>query len=132
MLEEAYKENDSVVRVVTDKGEKREIKIKDEKELPHLRNPAILIGQNDLTSLSYLHEPDVLYNLEVRFKERQIIYTYCGIVLVAMNPYQDLPIYGADIIRAYRGHSMVNLSLTFSQCQKKLTLSLKEKRATSV
>jgi myosin V len=109
VLEEDYKANDTVIRVVTDKGEKREIKIKDEKELPHLRNPAILIGQNDLTALSYLHEPDVLYNLEVRFKERQVIYTYCGIVLVAINPYQDLPLYGSDIIRAYRGHSMGEL-----------------------
>lgn len=109
MLEFDYKENDSIVRVITDKGDKRQIKIKDEKELPHLRNPAILIGQNDLTALSYLHEPDVLYNLEVRFKERQVIYTYCGIVLVAINPYQDLPIYGSDIIRAYRGHAMGEL-----------------------
>ena len=78
-------------------------------DLPHLRNPAILIGQNDLTALSYLHEPDVLHNLEVRFCERQAIYTYCGIVLVAINPYSELPLYGADIIRAYRGHSMGEL-----------------------
>ena len=26
--------------------------------LPPLRNPEILIGQNDLTSLSYLNEPE--------------------------------------------------------------------------
>jgi myosin V len=109
VLEEDYNQKDAVVRVITDKGDKREIKVKDEKELPHLRNPQLLIGQNDLTSLSYLHEPDVLYNLEVRFKESQIIYTYCGIVLVAINPYQDLPIYGSDIIRTYRGHSMGEL-----------------------
>lgn len=109
MLENAFQGNDTVIIVVTDAGDKREIKIKDESELPHLRNPAILIGTNDLTALSYLHEPDVLYNLEVRFKERQIIYTYCGIVLVAINPYQDLPIYGSDIISAYRGHSIGEL-----------------------
>ena len=30
------------------------------------RNPGILIGENDLTSLSYLHEPAVLHNLRVR------------------------------------------------------------------
>lgn len=47
-------------------GVKKELNIKNEKDLPHLRNPAILIGQNDLTALSYLHEPDVLHNLEVR------------------------------------------------------------------
>ena len=31
-----------------------------EKNLPHLRNPEILIGENDLTSLSYLNEPEGL------------------------------------------------------------------------
>lgn len=66
ILQEDYKSNDLQVVVLTDKGERREIKIKNELDLPHLRNPAILIGQNDLTALSYLHEPDVLYNLEIR------------------------------------------------------------------
>ncbi|XP_028157557.1 unconventional myosin-Va-like [Ostrinia furnacalis] len=46
-------------------GEIRQIKIKDE-QMPPLRNPSLLIGQNDLTSLSYLHEPAVLHNLKVR------------------------------------------------------------------
>lgn len=109
VLEEKYDPKDGLIKIITDNGIKRELKIKDEKDLPHLRNPAILIGQNDLTALSYLHEPDVLYNLEVRFKDHQHIYTYCGIVLVAINPYQELPIYGADIIQAYRGHSMGEL-----------------------
>lgn len=44
----------------------RQIKITDEKKMPPLRNPSLLIGQNDLTSLSYLHEPAVLHNLRVR------------------------------------------------------------------
>lgn len=109
MLEEDFKSQDTVINVVTEKGEKRQIKITNEKDLPHLRNPAILIGQNDLTALSYLHEPDVLYNLEIRFRDRQLIYTYCGIVLVAINPYYDLPLYGSDIIQAYRGHAMGEL-----------------------
>lgn len=46
--------------------------------LPPLRNPDILVGENDLTALSYLHEPAVLHNLRVRFVESRIIYTYCG------------------------------------------------------
>ncbi|XP_037296114.1 unconventional myosin-Va isoform X2 [Manduca sexta] len=90
-------------------GEIRQIKIKDEKHMPPLRNPSLLIGQNDLTSLSYLHEPAVLHNLKVRFCDRNAIYTYCGIVLVAINPYYDLPIYGDETIMAYRGQSMGDL-----------------------
>ncbi|KAL4712195.1 hypothetical protein ACJJTC_011056, partial [Scirpophaga incertulas] len=90
-------------------GEIRQIKIKDEKQMPPLRNPSLLIGQNDLTSLSYLHEPAVLHNLRVRFCDRNAIYTYCGIVLVAINPYYDLPIYGDETIMAYRGQSMGDL-----------------------
>lgn len=46
--------------------------------LPFLRNPDILVGENDLTALSYLHEPAVLHNLRVRFLESNHIYTYCG------------------------------------------------------
>lgn len=46
--------------------------------LPPLRNPDILVGENDLTALSYLHEPAVLHNLRVRFVDSKIIYTYCG------------------------------------------------------
>lgn len=31
-------------------------------QLPPLRNPEILVGANDLTSLSYLHEPAGLFS----------------------------------------------------------------------
>ena len=93
-LEEDYKTNKTTLQITTENNEKKTLNIKSEKDLPYLRNPSILIGENDLTSLSYLHEPAVLYNLQVRFCQNRYIYTYCGIVLVAINPYDDLPIYG--------------------------------------
>uniref|UniRef100_A0A8B9TWZ3 Myosin-Vb n=1 Tax=Anas platyrhynchos TaxID=8839 RepID=A0A8B9TWZ3_ANAPL len=86
-----------------------QLKLEDEtvsNELPFLRNPDILVGENDLTALSYLHEPAVLHNLKVRFLESNHIYTYCGIVLVAINPYEQLPIYEQDVIYAYSGQNM--------------------------
>ncbi|CAG4963445.1 unnamed protein product [Colias eurytheme] len=98
-----------VIVQIDDTNEIRQIKITDERRMPPLRNPSLLIGQNDLTSLSYLHEPAVLHNLKVRFCDRNAIYTYCGIVLVAINPYYDLPIYGDETIMAYRGQSMGDL-----------------------
>ncbi|XP_059483420.1 unconventional myosin-Va isoform X2 [Neocloeon triangulifer] len=95
--------------ILTERGKEQELTIKDDKELPPLRNPDILIGENDLTSLSYLHEPAVLYNLKVRFCSQNAIYTYCGIVLVAINPYHELPIYGPDTVWAYRGQALGDL-----------------------
>ena len=43
----------------------------------------------------------VLYNLRVRFMEQSAIYTWCGIVLVAINPFCDLEIYGEETIQTY-------------------------------
>uniref|UniRef100_A0A8D8Z2C4 Unconventional myosin-Va n=1 Tax=Cacopsylla melanoneura TaxID=428564 RepID=A0A8D8Z2C4_9HEMI len=66
------------LKVKTDSGSVTELTINSDTDLPPLRNPDILIGENDLTSLSYLHEPAVLYNLQIRFCQHNAIYTYCG------------------------------------------------------
>ena len=50
-------------------------------------------AENDLTALSFLHEAAVLNSLKERFVHREHVYTYCGIVLVAINPYKSCPIY---------------------------------------
>ncbi|PNJ54993.1 MYO5A isoform 8 [Pongo abelii] len=102
-----YKPGDKVLLLHLEEGKDLEYHLDpNTKELPHLRNPDILVGENDLTALSYLHEPAVLHNLRVRFIDSKLIYTYCGIVLVAINPYEQLPIYGEDIINAYSGQNM--------------------------
>ncbi|CAF1537304.1 unnamed protein product, partial [Adineta ricciae] len=89
------------LQVTSADGGNETIPVKSDSDLPPLRNPEILIGQKDLTALSYLNEPEVLYNLESRFNKSQI-YTKCGIVLVAINPYEYLSIYGNDTIQLYR------------------------------
>lgn len=101
--------SNGILIVEFDDGQQLTLEIKKPEDLPPLRNPDILIGENDLTSLSYLNEPEVLYNLKVRFCNHNAIYTYCGIVLVAINPYEDLPIYSNDTITAYRGQAMGDL-----------------------
>ncbi|XP_049824224.1 unconventional myosin-Va isoform X2 [Aethina tumida] len=108
-LTEDYKPNKKTIDVVTEDNESKTLAVKSEENLPFLRNPQILIGENDLTTLSYLHEPAVLYNLQVRFCQNKYIYTYCGIVLVAINPYDELPIYDIDTIQTYRGQAMGDL-----------------------
>ncbi|XP_073327527.1 unconventional myosin-Va-like [Pagrus major] len=102
-----YTPGDLTLTLQLDDGTEVEYKIDPKtNNLPPLRNPNILVGENDLTALSYLHEPAVLHNLKVRFMDSKLIYTYCGIVLVAINPYESLPIYEADIINAYSGQNM--------------------------
>lgn len=102
-----YKEGDRSLQLRLEDDTVQEYPIDAQsKQLPFLRNPDILVGENDLTALSYLHEPAVLHNLKVRFLESNHIYTYCGIVLVAINPYEQLPIYGQDVIYAYSGQNM--------------------------
>ncbi|XP_070712532.1 unconventional myosin-Va [Pempheris klunzingeri] len=106
-LSKDYKNGDAALQLMLEDGTSIDHKLDPKtKNLPYLRNPDILVGENDLTALSYLHEPAVLHNLKVRFVDSKLIYTYCGIVLVAINPYETLPIYGTDIINAYSGQNM--------------------------
>ncbi|KAI9502568.1 P-loop containing nucleoside triphosphate hydrolase protein, partial [Coemansia spiralis] len=68
--------------------------------LPPLCNPPILDCTPDLTTLSYLHEPAVLYNLKRRYEQKEI-YTYSGVVLVAMNPFHPMPLYSPEYMARY-------------------------------
>ncbi|KAL6543932.1 Myosin-1 [Orobanche gracilis] len=68
-------------------------------------NPDILDGVDDLMQLSYLNEPSVLYNLQYRY-DRDMIYTKAGPVLVAINPFKKVRLYGNDYIDAYKRKSM--------------------------
>ncbi|KAL1565429.1 Myosin-1 [Salvia divinorum] len=70
-------------------------------------NPDILDGVDDLMQLSYLNEPSVLYNLQYRY-DRDLIYTKAGPVLVAVNPFKKVLLYGNDYIEAYKRKSLDN------------------------
>ncbi|KAJ3558053.1 hypothetical protein NM688_g1142 [Phlebia brevispora] len=77
--------------------------IKDGKEgLPPLRNPPLLETADDLATLSHLNEPSVLHTIRNRYAQHSI-YTYSGIVLIAVNPFQRVTLYGPEIIQAYSG-----------------------------
>ncbi|KAH9771774.1 Myosin-1 [Citrus sinensis] len=68
-------------------------------------NPDILDGVDDLMQLSYLNEPSVLYNLHYRYKQ-DMIYTKAGPVLVAINPFKKVALYGNYYIEAYKSKSI--------------------------
>ncbi|XP_066530593.1 unconventional myosin-XV [Hoplias malabaricus] len=62
-------------------------------------------GIEDMTQLEELHEAVVLLNLRKRF-ERELIYTYIGSILVAVNPYKMYNIYGTDMVLQHKGHAL--------------------------
>ncbi|KAJ3008377.1 hypothetical protein NUW54_g3175 [Trametes sanguinea] len=77
--------------------------IKNGKEgLPPLRNPPLLETADDLATLSHLNEPSVLHTIRNRYAQHSI-YTYSGIVLIAVNPFQRVALYGPEVIQAYNG-----------------------------
>ncbi|CAH7670146.1 P-loop containing nucleoside triphosphate hydrolase protein [Phakopsora pachyrhizi] len=78
-------------------------------ELPPLRNPPLLEATEDLTNLSYLNEPAVLHTIRTRYTTARQIYTYSGIVLVAVNPFVGVPLYSSDIVQAYAGRKKGDL-----------------------
>ena len=47
---------------------------------------------NDMITLPHLHEPAILHAIGDRF-DRGEIYTWTGPVLIAVNPFQRLPLY---------------------------------------
>ncbi|XP_036312507.1 unconventional myosin-Ia isoform X1 [Pipistrellus kuhlii] len=59
------------------------------------------VGVEDLVLLEPLEEESMLKNLQLRYENREI-YTYIGNVLISVNPYQQLPIYGPELIAKYQ------------------------------
>ncbi|XP_063159287.1 unconventional myosin-Ig [Candoia aspera] len=62
-------------------------------------------GKADFVLLDQVTMEDFLENLKLRF-EKGRIYTYIGEVVVSMNPYKQLELYGKDVIEHYRGREL--------------------------
>uniref|UniRef100_A0A8D3DG07 Unconventional myosin-VI n=1 Tax=Scophthalmus maximus TaxID=52904 RepID=A0A8D3DG07_SCOMX len=64
---------------------------------------------DDNCSLMYLNEATLLNNVRVRYNKDHI-YTYVANILIAVNPYYDIPkLYGPDTIKSYQGKSLGTL-----------------------
>lgn len=60
------------------------------------------VGYEDMTKMEDMTLDGVLANLSDRY-EKDLIYTFTSSILVAINPYQRLPIYGKAWVKYYRG-----------------------------
>ncbi|XP_043998358.1 myosin VIb isoform X3 [Gambusia affinis] len=64
---------------------------------------------DDNCSLMYLNEATLLNNVRLRYNKDHI-YTYVANILIAVNPYYDVPkLYGPDAIKSYQGKSLGTL-----------------------
>lgn len=76
----------------------------------HRANPKFHGGVEDMTKLSFLHEPGVLHNIDVRY-ELDEIYTYTGSILIAVNPFRKLPhLYGPHMMDQYKSVQLGQLT----------------------
>ncbi|CAL1710675.1 unnamed protein product [Somion occarium] len=64
-------------------------------------NPPKFDRVDDIADLTFLNEASVVHNLRLRYGSGAI-YTYSGLFLVAINPYQNLPLYSDAIVHQYR------------------------------
>jgi len=61
---------------------------------------------DDMITLPHLHEPAILHAIGGRFAEGKI-YTWTGPVLIAVNPFQRLPLYTNEILEKYRREGLL-------------------------
>ncbi|KAH8110940.1 myosin I, partial [Phellopilus nigrolimitatus] len=64
-------------------------------------NPPKFDRVDDIADLTFLNEASVVHNLRLRYGSGAI-YTYSSLFLVAINPYQSLPLYSDAIVQQYR------------------------------
>uniref|UniRef100_A0AAR2IK73 Unconventional myosin-VI n=1 Tax=Pygocentrus nattereri TaxID=42514 RepID=A0AAR2IK73_PYGNA len=63
----------------------------------------------DNCSLMYLNEATLLNNVRVRYS-KDLIYTFVANILIAVNPYYDIPkLYAPETIKSYQGRSLGTL-----------------------
>jgi len=67
-----------------------------------------MVGCGDMVMLEPLSEETIIENLRKRYESGNI-YTYIGSVVVSINPYRTLGIYGSEFVAEYRSRNMFEM-----------------------
>ncbi|XP_059806638.1 unconventional myosin-VIIa-like isoform X1 [Hypanus sabinus] len=96
---EVKRTDSSKVLLLDDEGKELWIGTADRHRV-ELMHPSLLKEVDDMIQIEDLREAVMLRNLFIRY-QKDVIYTYTGSILVALNPYQQLPIYNVEQISLY-------------------------------
>jgi len=119
-IQDVWKKAVVVSKVPPDEGEEWEFKVReiDSGNTVSIRTPSLgkqgleyvlvkrrdegLKGSevHDMTSLLYLNAPELLECVKQRYMEKSI-YTSIGPILLAVNPFERLPLYSSEILNKY-------------------------------
>ncbi|CAG8563681.1 4096_t:CDS:10 [Ambispora gerdemannii] len=89
--------NDSQIEVQLNDDTTRIVDVNETEKM----NPPKFDKVEDMADLTHLNEASVIHNLRQRYYSN-LIYTYSGLFLVAINPYHKLPIYSEQVINSYK------------------------------
>ncbi|KAM6217467.1 unconventional myosin-VIIb [Rhynchocyon petersi] len=95
------------ILVEDDEGKEHWIQAEDFGSLSPM-HPNSAHGVDDMIRLGDLNEAGVVHNLLIRYQQHKI-YTYTGSILVAVNPFQVLPLYTWEQIQLYYSHHVGEL-----------------------
>ncbi|XP_027444505.1 unconventional myosin-VIIb isoform X2 [Zalophus californianus] len=95
------------ILVEDDEGKEHWIRAEDLDTLSPM-HPNSVQGVDDMIRLGELNEAGMVHNLLIRYQKHKI-YTYTGSILVAVNPFQVLPLYTPEQVLLYYKHHMGEL-----------------------
>uniref|UniRef100_A0A452TS52 Unconventional myosin-VIIb n=1 Tax=Ursus maritimus TaxID=29073 RepID=A0A452TS52_URSMA len=95
------------ILVEDDEGKEHWIRAEDLDTLSPM-HPNSVQGVDDMIRLGDLNEAGMVHNLLTRYRQHKI-YTYTGSILVAVNPFQVLPLYTLEQVQLYCSRHMGEL-----------------------